>query len=152
MPLEEQLLRRPLKLEPPGTRAEELADGLRESGRGVGDQGGAVFCRRAPTRQRRADDREAMPHHVEHLHLHPGAEADRRDSQRCGTESPRKLPLGDAPQEVDVWTAKAPPIPPAEHLHAGSRVALQHRREDVGKKPGQGVAVRGVIDRTDEGD
>ena len=51
MPLEEQLLGRPLKLEPPGPGAEERADGLRESGRGVGDQGGAVFGRRAPARQ-----------------------------------------------------------------------------------------------------
>ena len=141
-----------MKLEPPGTRAEELADGLRESGRGVGDQGSAVFGRRAPARQRRGDDREAMPHHVKHLHLHPGTEADRCDSQRRAAERTSELPLGDAPQPVDIRAAKAPPFPPAEHLHAGSRVALQHRREDVGKKPGQGIAVRRVIDRTEEGD
>ena len=86
MTLEEQLLGRSLQLEPPGPRPEKLADSFRERIGGVGDQGPAMFRGCAPARERRGDDRKAVPHHVEHLHLHPGAEADRRDSQRRRTE------------------------------------------------------------------
>ena len=112
MTLEEQLLGRSLQLEPPGPRPEKLADSFRERIGGVGDQGPAMFRGCAPAGERRGDDRKAVPHHVEHLHLHPGAEADRRDAERRAPECLREIPLGNAPRPVDIRAAKARPIPP----------------------------------------